>query len=77
VLEKPRGSDFNFNFKYYIFWVCVALVIQHAMRMRLILFSSEARLALPYFSTYSHNVTVYKMRVNEFLHNFCPTQFSF
>jgi len=36
------------------FWerecVCVALVIHHAMRMRCIISSSVARLALPYFS---------------------------
>jgi len=36
---------------YYIFCVCVALVIHNAMRMRRITQSSAARLALPYFST--------------------------
>jgi hypothetical protein len=34
--------------------VSVALVIQHAKRMRHIILSSVARIALPYFSTLSH-----------------------
>jgi hypothetical protein len=34
--------------------VSVVLVIQHAMRMRLIILSSVACLALKYFSTLSH-----------------------
>jgi hypothetical protein len=34
--------------------VSVALVIQHAKRMRRIMLSSVARLAVPYFSTLSH-----------------------
>jgi hypothetical protein len=34
--------------------VSVALVIQHAKRMRRIILSSVARLAVPYFSTLSH-----------------------
>jgi hypothetical protein len=34
--------------------VSVALVIQHAMRMRRTVLSSVAFLALPYFSTLSH-----------------------
>jgi hypothetical protein len=40
--------------KLYIFCVCVALLIQHAMRMRRIILSSVACPALPYFSTLSH-----------------------
>jgi hypothetical protein len=35
-------------------YVSVALVIQHAKRMRRIILSSVASLALPYFSTLSH-----------------------
>ena len=34
--------------------VFAALVIQHTMRMRRIILSSEASLALPYFPTLSH-----------------------
>ena len=34
--------------------VSVALVIQHAKRMRYIILSSAACLAVPYFSTSSH-----------------------
>jgi hypothetical protein len=34
--------------------VSVALFIQHAMRMRSIILSSVACLAVPYFSTLSH-----------------------
>jgi hypothetical protein len=40
---------------YYIFRVFVALVIQHAMRMRRIILPSVACLAVPYFSTLSHD----------------------
>jgi hypothetical protein len=34
--------------------VCVALVIQHAKRVRLIILSAVACLVLPYFPTLSH-----------------------
>jgi hypothetical protein len=41
--------------KYYILRVsCLAVVIQHALRMRCIILSSVACLAVPYFSTLSH-----------------------
>jgi len=36
--------------------VSVALVIQHAMRMRRIIFSSVVCLAVPYFSALSHKL---------------------
>ena len=62
----------------------VALVIQHAMRMRRIILSIVANLALPYFSTLSREghdlkkkkVTGHKMCF-DFLYNFCLTHFSF
>jgi len=37
--------------KYYIFWVCLTLVIQHAKRMRPIIMSTEFCPSLQYFST--------------------------
>jgi len=38
--------------------VCVALVIKHVKRMRHIILSSVASLALPYFSTHFINGTI-------------------
>jgi hypothetical protein len=40
--------------------VSVALVIQHAKRMRRIILSPVARLAVPYFSTLSHKRHVFR-----------------
>ena len=63
--------------------VSVALVIQHAMRMRHIILSSVARLALPYFPTLSHKRHDFREKVTEyemcfdFLYNFCLKHLSF
>jgi hypothetical protein len=45
--------------------VSVALVIQHAMGMRSIILPSVACLALPYFSTLSHNQHDFREKVIE------------
>jgi len=47
MIEEPNGSS-------------VALVNQHAKRMRRIILSRVACLAVPYFSTLSHNATIFK-----------------
>jgi hypothetical protein len=64
--------------------VFVALVIQHAKRMRRIILSSVACLALTYSSTLSHKRHNFrKNKFNErklcfaFLYNFCLKHFSF
>jgi hypothetical protein len=42
----------------------VSLVIQHAKRIRRIIFSSMAHLALPYFPTLSHNWQQFRGKKN-------------
>jgi hypothetical protein len=49
--------------------VSIALVIQHAKRMRRIILSSVACLALPYFSTFSQ--TVRFSEINYLIQNVC------
>jgi hypothetical protein len=57
ILKRVSGTIITVkNYKYYIFCVCVtvALIIQHAMRMRRIVLTSVASLAVTYTFTLSH-----------------------
>ena len=51
VLRRVRVNMAAVEKQYYISWVSAALLTQYTMRMRQIILSSFACLALPYFST--------------------------
>jgi hypothetical protein len=67
TLRRIHVTIFAVEKQYYIFWlrISVALVIQHAMRMRRFILLSVACLILPYFSMLSHKRPIFgKMFLN-------------
>ena len=78
VVELQNTSCCCQNNKYQILWTCVyilALVHRHEKRMRRIILSSVACLAMPYFSTFSHKRDdFHKKKCIE--HNMCILTFS-
>jgi hypothetical protein len=58
-----RAKSVNITYSEYVF---AALVIQHAMRMRLIILPSVASLAAPYFPTLSHKRHLFRKKVTEY-----------
>ena len=78
--HRCRGKAVNILFSECL---SVALVFQHAMRMRRIILPSVDSLAVPYFSTLSDKWHDFRKTVIEikmwfdFLYNFCLKHFSF